>query len=266
MNTELVSKWQLLHDQYLGLQLSEAMDYERFAMISIVYHSTKIEGGSLTETETKVLIDKGITALGKPLVDHLMVHDHFDAFLFVKAQALVQTPFSVDLICRINEKVMRQTGGEVKAMSGNFDTSKGELRKAQVYVDQKYFPDFAKVPSLLSELVQAAKEKFQNAKTSIEIIRLAAEIHYNVVNIHPFGAGNDRTARLAMNFVQMYFQQPLIKIFAEDRTAYIDALNSAEKNEDIAVFIEFILMQQTKFFQLEIEKFGNRSNTTFLAF
>ncbi len=45
-------------------------------MISIVYNSTKIEGCSLSENDTKLLLENDITAKGKPLSDHLMVKDH----------------------------------------------------------------------------------------------------------------------------------------------------------------------------------------------
>jgi hypothetical protein len=43
---------------------------------------------------------------------------------------------------------MKNTGGIVNTISGNFDVSKGEFRKTQVYVDKKYFPDFNKVDEL----------------------------------------------------------------------------------------------------------------------
>ncbi|MBN2520697.1 MAG: hypothetical protein JXB17_09355 [Bacteroidales bacterium] len=73
--------------KYLSLNLQNILDYEKFCIISIVYHSTKIEGCSLTETDTKVLLDKDITAKGKPLKDHLMIKDHYEAFLYLKNQA-----------------------------------------------------------------------------------------------------------------------------------------------------------------------------------
>ena len=72
--------------KYLKLNLQNVLDYEKFSMISIIFHSTKIEGCSLTETDTKVLLDKDITAKGKPLLDHLMVKDHYNAFLYLKEQ------------------------------------------------------------------------------------------------------------------------------------------------------------------------------------
>ncbi|MEI7826033.1 MAG: Fic family protein, partial [Chlorobiaceae bacterium] len=53
---------ELLKNKYLATGLSEAIDYEKFSMMSIVYHSTKIEGCSLTESDTKVLLENGVTA------------------------------------------------------------------------------------------------------------------------------------------------------------------------------------------------------------
>lgn len=91
--------------------------------------------------------------------------------------------------------------------------------------------------------------------SGFESIKLAADAHYNFVNIHPFGDGNGITARLLMNYIQLYHQQPLIKIFTEDRAAYIDALNETEEKADLEIFRSFICDQQIKFFELETNKF-----------
>ena len=58
--------------EFISLNLNENINYEKFSMISIVYNSTKIEGCSLDENDTRILIENNITAKGKPLTDHLM--------------------------------------------------------------------------------------------------------------------------------------------------------------------------------------------------
>jgi Fic family protein len=259
------NKLKILRDEYLNLGLSEALDYEKFSMISIVYNSTKIEGCSLSESDTRQLIEKDITAKGKPLNDHLMVKDHYAAFLFVKEMAAKKTPLSNDFIQKVAAFVMKNTGGEVNTAGGSFDTSKGDLRKAQVYVDNKYFPDHSKVPQLLNELIENVNERLSQASGN-EIIKLAADLHYNLVNIHPFGDGNGRTSRLMMNYVQLFRNEPLIKIFTEDRAEYIDALNQTEEQKNLNIFRDFICQQQIKFYSEEIKKFKKKDKPNFLLF
>lgn len=246
-------KLAFLRQSYINQGIKDALDYEKFCMISIVYHSSKIEGCSLTETDTRVLLENNITAKGKPLTDHLMVKDHYDAFLKIKHDALNKRKLSVAFIREVNALVMRTTGSVNSTISGNFDTTKGDLRLAQVYVDKKYFPDFRKVPALLEDFVNRVNKKI-DLVAGHEILKLAADVHYNLVNIHPFGDGNGRTSRLLMNYIQLYHGEPLIKIFTEDRADYINALNEAEEKEDLNIFRDFVCLQQTKFYASELEK------------
>lgn len=160
---------------------------------------------------------------------------------------------------------MKNTGGLVRTISGDFDTSKGELRKAQVYVDEKYFPDFNKTESLLTQLIEKVNTRIDKVSGN-GILKLSADIHYNLVNIHPFGDGNGRTARLLMNYIQMYHKEPLIKIFTEDRPEYIKALNLAEDKENVDIFRDFICSQQIKFYTSEIAKFRKKDTGFSLLF
>lgn len=231
----------------------QAIDYEKFCMISIVYHSSKIEGCALSETDTKVLIENNITANGKPLTDHLMVKDHYNAFRMIKEEAGRKRPLSVAFIQQINAAVMQSTGGIVHSIAGNFDTSKGDFRLAQVYVDKKYFPDYKKVSALMQKLVEALNLRL-NKVSGIEVLKLAADAHFNLVNIHPFADGNGRTSRLLMNYIQLYHNEPLVKVFTQDRAEYIDVLNETEEKNDPELFRGFIARQQIKFFEAELNK------------
>lgn len=249
-----------LRKEYLDFGLVNSVDYEKFSMISIVYNSTKIEGCSLDESDTRILIEKDITAKGKPLSDHLMVKDHYKAFLFIKEQAKQKRKVSIDFIQEVGAMVMQNTGGIVNTALGSFDTSQGDLRLSQVYVDKKYFPDYSKVPGLLDSLSNSINSKIDRV-SSEDILKLSADIHYNLVNIHPFGDGNGRISRLFMNYVQLYHHEPLIKIFTEDRKQYIDALNKTEEKQNPDIFRTFVCSQQIKFYQAEIEKFNSKDES-----
>jgi Fic family protein len=70
-------------NQYQQLNLSQTIDYDKFNQYAIVHHSTTIEGSTLTEVETRLLKEEGITPKGKPLLHSLMVQDHYNALLFI---------------------------------------------------------------------------------------------------------------------------------------------------------------------------------------
>lgn len=254
-------KLQTLREAYLNQGIRDSIDYEKFCLISIVYNSSKIEGCSLTETDTKVLLENNITAKGKPLTDHLMVKDHYNAFLKIKQDALNKRKLSIDFIKEVNALVMKSTGGAINTIAGSFDTSKGDLRLAQVYVDKKYFPGFHKIPEFLKRFIESVNERIDHV-TGNDVVKLAADVHYNFVNIHPFGDGNGRTSRILMNYIQLYHNEPLIKIFTEDRAEYIDALNETEEKEDANIFRDFICRQQIKFYEAELNKI-NKSKSGF---
>ena len=47
--------------------------------IRLTYHSNAIEGNTLTQSETQIVVEKGITIGGKPLKDHLEAINHVEA-------------------------------------------------------------------------------------------------------------------------------------------------------------------------------------------
>lgn len=254
-----------LRDQYFEYDLEHSINFEKFSMISIIYNSTKIEGCELTEADTRHLIEKDITAKGKPLKDHLMIKDHYRAMLYIYEKAKERVKFSRSFIQQVTGLVMENTGSVHSTMAGEFDSSKGDLRKTSVYVDVKYFPDYKKIPAMLDDLCDEANKRIDKV-SDIQTVDLAADVHYNLVNIHPFADGNGRVSRLMMNYVQLYHREPLIKIFTEDRDLYINKLNETEQKGDKEIFREFIRNQQIKYLQAELSKYENRGRNFKLLF
>ena len=61
-------------DEY---ELKQLREYYR---IGLTWTSNALEGNSLTESETKVVLEDGITIGGKPLKDHYEAAGHSEAF------------------------------------------------------------------------------------------------------------------------------------------------------------------------------------------
>ena len=121
--------WLELLEQYQSLNLASNLDYDKFSHYAITHHSTQIEGSTLTETETQLLLEAQLTPGGKPLVHSLMVQDHFNALQFVLRAAAQKERISETFIKQINAAVLKQTGALYRTVFGDIDSSKTSKSK-----------------------------------------------------------------------------------------------------------------------------------------
>ena len=109
-----------LYQKFQELGISEAVDYEKYYLYSLITHSTAIEGSTLTEAEAQMLFDEGLTAKGKPLVYHLMNEDLKKAYELAKAEARNKTSVTPAFLRKLNAALMRTTGSVYNVMGGSF--------------------------------------------------------------------------------------------------------------------------------------------------
>jgi len=167
-------------DAHLLKQLRE------YFRIGMTYSSNALEGNSLTETETKIVIEDGITIGGKPLKDHLEALGHSDAY---------------DLLFRL-AKHQDITEANVKELHRLFyyridQDQAGKYRKQRVIITGTDFIPLSpeKIPDLMRSFIAAIPDNMSKNHP----IEFAAVIHKELVTIHPFIDGNGRAARLLMN-------------------------------------------------------------------
>lgn len=243
-------------DQYKSLSIDKVVDYTKYNQHTLSFHSTALEGSTLTETEIHLLLDEGITPKGKKLEDSLMVKDHYHALLFTLEAADKNEKVKVDLVKKMNAEVMKSTGKMYFTAFGNIDSTKGELRKENVRAGNRYFPNYDKVPTLLEEYCLTLSERIKiNNHDVVEQLKISFAAHYNLVSIHPFYDGNGRTSRLMMNFIQQQFQLPLAIVDKEDRNEYIEVLEKSRKTNEINYFYDFMFDQYVKFLKSDMDKY-----------
>jgi len=251
----MIGEIEILSAQYKALNLSATIDHDKFNQYAITHHSTTIEGSTLTEVETRLLLEEGITPKGKPLLHSLMVQDHYQALIFVIESARQKQPITFQFIQQINAKVMRQTGGLYQTVFGEIDAAKGMFRKGNVRAGNSYFVNFDKVEGLMQKLAIKINEALKQAHSLEAELNLAFDAHFDLVSIHPFYDGNGRTSRLLMNYLQLLFDLPMAIVFKEDKADYFEALDATRKQEDIAVFRSFMYSQYAKMLTNEIDAY-----------
>ena len=203
--------------------LKQVREYFRIGM---AYSSNALEGNSLTETETKIVIEDGITIGGKPVRDHLEALGHSEAY---------------DLLFRL-AKNQEITEANVKELHRLFyyriDVKQaGKYRKRRVIITGTDFipPAPERIPDLMESFIAGLSE----ARAKHHPVEFCAIIHKELVTIHPFIDGNGRAARLLMNLALLQAGYPLAIIPPILRRDYLDTLNKTHKGND-GPFITFI--------------------------
>ena len=218
-------------DNHRPLAPEEIKQLDAYFRIGTTYSSNALEGNTLTLTETKVLLEDGLTVNGKPLRDCYEAVGHARAYDFMLEVAR-STPFafSEDMILQLH-RLFYQSIDLEKA---------GVYRDIQVFITgTEYVPPKADdVPSLMKGLVDGLAENWD----SVHPVRLAAFAHRKLVDIHPFTDGNGRTARLLMNLILVNRGYQIISIPPVLRFEYITALKAAQrdKNPSDEAFIRLI--------------------------
>lgn len=237
------------------MALSNVYDFDGFNHYAIVHHSSTIEGSTLTQVETQLLLEESLTPKGKPLDHSLMVSDHYKALLYILEPVNLARKVTPAFIQEINALVLKRTGQIVNTAFGTVDGTKGDLRKSNVSTGNSYFVNYDKVEQLLINLYSRFNEDLSDPGTTLDMLNLSFDAHFDLVTVHPFYDGNGRTSRLLMNYIQQRSSLPLGLIFNEDKNDYFEALIATRRKEDITIFRTFMHQEYQKLLTQEIDKF-----------
>lgn len=205
-----------------GALLQQLRDYYR---IGLTWSSNALEGNTLTESETKVLLEDGLTVGGKPLKDTLEAVGHAKAY-----------DYMFTLLGR--HEITEQ---DVLTMHRLFYTDigaaqAGRYRTAPVIITGSRYP-VSKVEDLPAEMQGFFQWAGQNRKKYHPVV-FAAQLHKRLVFVHPFIDGNGRIARLLMNTALIQEGYLLAIIPPVLRHEYITLLERAHRDDQ--PFTEFI--------------------------
>lgn len=204
--------------------------------IEYTYESNRIEGNTLTLRETELIIDKGLTVVGKSMKEHLEAINHYEAVLFLREIVSKSMPISESLVKQIHSLILR----------GIDRDNAGCYRSVPVMISgSKHVP-----PQLcqVQSLMEACCLWYDEHKSLLHLVTLAAEIHERIVTIHPFIDGNGRTARLVMNLILLSSGYPIANIDGDtdSRLAYYNALETCNIGDDKTVFLALIAREVQK--------------------
>ena len=231
------------------------LGFQEYLRLIHTFHSTVIDGCSLNLVEMERLLNKGLTAGGKPLSDHLMVIDQVQAFNEILAMAHQREPLNRAGLQHPAALVMQRTGETIRTLTTSMDTSRGDLRTVEIIPAHRTSIDARKLPAALDALLKEINSGLEGVKTIRQVHDLSFRAHYQLLLLQPFGAGNGRVARLVMNYVQHYHALPLSVIDSSDRPAYVLSLQQNRREGNEQGFLRYMHGHLLSFLRREIEYF-----------
>lgn len=204
---------------------------KREAILSMVHHSTAIEGNTLNEFEIKQVLDGGkINASSREIYE---VKNYKKALDWISQKG----------VYNITEKDVLKIHGIISThiLRGN---RCGIYRKEPVYVvsrtpiSQKIrytAPDHKKVPALVYNLCEWISKAKRERLSPIIVAGIA---HAEMAAIHPFIDGNGRTARLLATLILYTENYDFRKLFALEnyyninRSKYYSAIHLGKNYEE----------------------------------
>jgi Fic family protein len=189
--------------------------------VRFTYNSNAIEGNTLTQSETELVLTKGITIGGKTLDEHLEVIGHKEAIAYIEALAQQDTEIKEWEIKQIHNLILRKINPDE---AGSYRT----LDVMAAGTNYCYPPHY-----LLSQLMRDFGI-WLNSEDALQRhpVEYATIVHYRFVSIHPFRDGNGRTSRLLMNLLLIRAGYPIVVIDNQIRNDYINALAYGQQNQD----------------------------------
>ncbi len=235
---------------YRPLSQETLKSLREYYRVGLTYTSNALEGNSLTESETKVIIEDGLTIEGKPLRDMYEAVGHAKAYDFLH-EISHSAPLTEEIICTIHRLFYQQIDPD----------RAGVYRKVPVFISGSQYAvsPVAEIPKRMQQLV----DWYNNHEGKMHPAKLAAELHRRFVYIHPFIGGNGRVSRLLMNLALMRNDYNIAIIPAVCRAEYIAALEQGHKDADVftAFIADRVSMTQLDILRLFRETEPNRQST-----
>jgi Fic family protein len=206
---------------------------EEGLLIKFTYNTTRIEGGTLSYSDTLTLLKHQISPRAKPLRDVKETENHKEVFLYLKNN--IGKKINEDIILRIHDLLKK-----------GITEDAGKFRTANVTVG-----DLVPVrPSLIRGEIKNLIQWYENNK-KMHCFELATIFHCEFERIHPFFDGNGRVGRLLMNFILMKNDFPLIIIQNKNRKRYYRSLRKADDGNYLPMlkYLLFELKQQESYYK-----------------
>jgi len=228
---EEIVKYLVAKGPVMRKQLSK-QDWTRFTE-RFTYDTNAIEGSTVTASEVGAILEDDRWPQNKPKEEISETYGVAGAVAFIRK---TRDHLSLSLIRELHRMVFKNS----KVFAGRFRGKGIEVVVANQLgtVLHRGAPQ-REITGLLKELVTW----YENNRKRYHPIVLAAVVHNQFENIHPFQDGNGRVGRLLLNNILLKHGLPPLNIELKNRRKYYAALQAYEQEGNLRQTIELMLKE-----------------------
>ena len=231
---KLVKNKSNLYPHVLNRILTNPDIHDRF-ILSLTYHSNRIEGSTLNEDETDAILFQDAVIADKSLIEHLEVKNHQAALLYLFKHMSGSAAVDEELILMLHRILMNG----IRPDAGSYRGHGVRIVGADIPT-----ANYLKVPQLMAEISAYMATPVEDT------IAHTTAVHSRFEQVHPFSDGNGRIGRLLIHAMVLRKNLPPAIIRQEKKQFYLSYLNKAQRSADLSLLEDFICAALLEGFRL----------------
>lgn len=240
----VVGAWQALSEEDRNAKLDEFS-------LSFGYNSGKIENDEITYHDTREIFEKGTVSSFTGNVRTIFEIQNLKvSWEWALRELKKDFILTEDSVLHAHYLLTRGTYDEKRWEAGE---RPGEYKRGDYVVGvSNVGAPASEVSNLVAELgddVNKTRSSLGARVSADKALTIAAYLHAQLVDIHPFADGNGRVARLLMNMELISSSLPPVAVLEQDRMAYYGALDAFHDERDLDPFRTFLQVELIKSWQ-----------------
>ena len=217
---EKASKYKSIVDEIL-----DNPDVRDQFILKLTYHSNRIEGSTLSETDTAAVLFDNVALPNKSLNEQLEAKNHQTALNYLFDHISKKEKVSEALVIKLHGILMNG----VHPDAGSYRNHAVRITGVDLST-----ANYLSVAKLMPEVIN------NSAKKTNDIIALSASVHSKFEQIHPFSDGNGRVGRLLMSAMLLANNLAPAIIRQEQKQLYYAYLYKSQTKNDQSQLENFL--------------------------
>ena len=191
-------------------------DYLDDILIRMAYHSSGIEGNTISLPETvSIILESTLPGKHKSIREFYEIENHKQAFSLLLDSLANNAPLTVGLVQDFHA-----------LLTDRLQHDRGQFKTVQNAIIGAEFKTASpeETPFLMAQWADNTAYRLDMAKSERETVEILADTHIQFERIHPVSDGNGRTGRLVLRYLAMQYLGAPVIISKDDRAEYMELL------------------------------------------